>query len=206
MYYKKRTAIIDPDGLYYGRKTGIMEAAVRVYAKHFTGYVCNKGSPDQPQDERGRWTSEGGSGSNISGAISGALKPDSKRAQEHADRYYESVRHMTNDVNRIASNTGFSVEDISIIKDFVFMQKHELDGKIERFAPSFEMSQSWQRLIDGKNIQPHDITLLKHELMERELMKKGFSQDEAHIRTSQKYNYAREAAEYYDKIDSDNKS
>ena len=86
------------------------------------------------------------------------------------------------------------------------MQKHVLDGKIERFAPSFEMSQSWQRLIDGKNIQPHDITLLKHELMERELMKKGFSQDEAHIRTSQKYNYAREAAEYYDKIDSDNKS
>ena len=147
-------------------------------------------------------TSDGGGES----STSGALNPDSKKAREHADRYYESVRHMTNDVNRIASNTGFSVEEISTIKDFVFMQKHELDGKIERFAPSFEMSQSWQRLIDGKNIQPHDITLLKHELMERELMKKGFSQDEAHIRTSQKYNYAREAAEYYDKIDSDNKS
>lgn len=205
MYFKRWMAENYPDGLCFVRKTNIMEVEKSLVVRK-RGHV-GKGSPDQPRDERGRWTSGGGSsGSNISGAISGALKPDSKRAQEHADRYYESVRHMTNDVNRIASNTGFSVEDISIIKDFVFMQKHELDGKIERFAPSFEMSQSWQRLIDGKNIQPHDITLLKHELMERELMKKGFSQDEAHIRTSQKYNYAREAAEYYDKIDSDNKS
>lgn len=147
-------------------------------------------------------TVEKSSGSGIikSGAISGALNPDSKRAQEHAKKYYESVRHMTNDVNRIAQNTDFSVELISQIKDFIFMQKHDLGGKIDYFYPSFEMAQSWQRLIDGKDIQPHDLTLLNHEKMERELMEQGYSQDEAHTITSAKYNYSKEAEEYYDKI------
>lgn len=146
------------------------------------------------------------SGIIVSGAISGALNPESKRALEHAERYYESVRHMTNDVNRIAQNTGFSVDLIAQIKDFVFMQKHDLGGKIDYFYPSFEMAQSWQRLIDGKNIQPHDITLLNHEKMERELMQQGYSQDEAHTITSEKYNYSREAEEYYDKINSNKKT
>lgn len=136
--------------------------------------------------------------------MSGALNPDGERAQEHANRYYESVRHMTNDVNRIAQNTGFSKELIAQIKDFIFIQKHELDGEIKRFDPSFEMAQSWQRLIDGKNILPHDMTLLRHEEMERGLMLQGYSQDEAHKITSEKYNYSKEAAEYYDKIKENN--
>ena len=42
--------------------------------------------------------------------------------------------------------------------------------------------------------------MLKHELMEKELMKKGMSQEEAHIVTSQKYNYDKEATEFYGKI------
>ena len=147
----------------------------------------------------------GGSGIIVSGAISGALNPESKRALEHAERYYESVRHMTNDVNRIAQNTGFSVDLIAQIKDFVFMQKHDLGGELKYFDSSFEMAQSWQRLIDGKNIQPHDITLLNHEKMERELMQQGYSQDEAHIITSKQFDYSREAREYYDKINSNKK-
>ena len=31
-------------------------------------------------------------------------------------------------------------------------------------------------------------------------MEQGYTQDKAHIITSKKYNYAREAEEYYDKI------
>lgn len=54
-----------------------------------------KYSEDQPRDDHGRWTS--GGGAYTSGAISGALNPDSKEAQEHAKRYYEAVRHMKND-------------------------------------------------------------------------------------------------------------
>lgn len=112
--------------------------------------------------------------------MSGALNPDSKRAQEHADRYYESVRHMKNDVNRISTNTGFSKDEISKIKEFIFMEKHDLGGiEPEYFYPSYEMAESWQRLIDGKNIQNHDMTLLKHEITERQCMKQGYSQSES---------------------------
>lgn len=133
--------------------------------------------------------------------ISGALNPSSERAQEHAEKYYQAVRKMKTDCKRIARNTGYSEDEIKQIKKFIFIDKHELgDGKFEQFAPIYEMAESWQRLIDGKNIQSHDLTLLKHEIMEKGLMKNGYSQDEAHTITSQKYNYAKEAYEYYDKI------
>ena len=137
----------------------------------------------------------------VSGAISGALNPDSKEAQDHADQYYESVRHMTNDVNRIAKNTGFSEELIDHIKKFVFLDEHELNGERKRFDSSYEMAQSWQRLIEGKNILPHDLTLIKHEEMERDLMLQGYNQDEAHRITSEIYNYSKEANEYYGEIE-----
>lgn len=161
--------------------------------------------PTVKNSTSGGVANSGDSGIIKSGAISGALNPDSEKALAHADRYYESVRHMTTDVRKISNNTGFSEEDITEIKNFIFMQKHDLGDKIDYFAPSYEMAQSWQRLIDGKNIQPHDLTLLNHEKMERELMKQGFSQDQAHIMTSKKYNYAEEAATYYDKINKNKK-
>ena len=129
------------------------------------------------------------------------MDPDSKEAQEHAERYYDLVRHMKTDVLRIARNTGYSEETISRIKRFIFLETHDLgDGKIERFAACYEMAESWQRLIDGKNIQKHDLTLLKHEIMERGLMLKGVSQHDAHIQTSRVYNYTLEAEAYYDSI------
>ena len=37
-------------------------------------------------------------------------------------------------------------------------------------------------------------------MMEHELMEQGISQEEAHIITSKKYNYGKEAAKFYDKI------
>ncbi len=144
----------------------------------------------------------GGNGGIIeSRIISGALNPDSQRAQEHADRYYESVRHMKTDAKRISENTGFSEDDINQIKNHVFMQKHDLgNSEPEYFYPSYEMAESWQRLIDGKNIQPHDITMLNHEKMEQELMKNGYSQYEAHKITEERFNYGLEAKNYYAEI------
>ena len=52
----------------------------------------------------------------IGGGISGALDRYGKQAEEHAERYYEEVRHMTTDVKHIAKNTGFSEEEIQGIK------------------------------------------------------------------------------------------
>lgn len=136
---------------------------------------------------------------------SGALNPISKRADEHAKRYYASVRKMKTDVSKISKNTGFSEELIESIKNFIFMEKHDLGDRVDYFDPDYKMAESWQRLIDGKNIQHHDLTLLKHEKMERELMLQGYTQDEAHRITSMKYNYGKEAEEYYDKIEKHSK-
>ena len=160
------------------------------------------------KDEHGRFTgstgggSSGGSSGSEGNNVSGALNPDSKRAQEHADRYYESVRKMKNDHESIAANTNFSAEEVKQVKSYIFLEKHDLGGsEPEYFYPSYEMAQSWQRLIDGKNIQPHDLTLLRHEILERKLMEQGYSQSKAHKAAEQKYNYSKESREYYAKTD-----
>lgn len=137
-----------------------------------------------------RLTNGGESGIINTGAISGALNPYSKEADDHAKRYYESVRHMKTDTQKISAATGISQDKIDKIKDHVFVKEHELlDGK-HRFAPSYDMAQSWQRLING-SFEDKDIVLLKHEYAELRYMEKGLTQNEAHIKASKKYNYAK---------------
>lgn len=145
-------------------------------------------------------TNSGSGGIIKSGAVSGARNPYGEKAKEHAEKYYGLVRSMKTDVSKIAKTTGFSEEQIQNVKNFIFYEKHDLGGQEpELFKPDFMMSESWKRLIAGKP-EPHDITLLNHEIMERDLIKKGHTQDEAHIMTSKKYNYDKEATEFYDKI------
>ena len=135
-----------------------------------------------------------------SGAISGARNPFGETAKEHAERYYGLVRSMKTDVKKIAEATGFSEDDIQSVKDFIFLQKHDLgNGVLEYFEPDFMMAESWRRLQAGIP-EPHDLTLVRHELMEQRLMKSGMAQDEAHRLTSKTYNYGKEAQEFYDKI------
>lgn len=132
-------------------------------------------------------------------AVSGARITDQygDAAQNHAERYYGLVRSMTTDVPKIAKVTGYSVEEIQKVKDYIFMDEHDLgDGQISRFEPSFAMAQSWQRLIDGHPVG-HDFTLIQHEVMERQLVEQGYMQDEAHRITSRVYNYGRESDDYY---------
>jgi hypothetical protein len=121
---------------------------------------------------------------------SGALNPDSDRARKHAVAYYESVRHMKTDCERIAANTGFREQDIRMIKSHVFIEEHDLYVGRKRFAPDYEMAQSWQRLIDGRNIQERDIVLLNHEFLEHTLMRQGRTVQEAHKQAQNVYNYA----------------
>lgn len=107
---------------------------------------------------------------------------------------------MTTDVKRIAKTTGYSEAEIQSIKNYIFLDKHDLGGaEPEYFKPDYMMGESWRRLIAGTP-EPHDLTLIKHELMEKKLMLDGMSQDEAHIVTSRIYNYDKEATEFYDKI------
>ncbi len=104
----------------------------------------------------------------ITGLNAGALNPQSKEAIKHAARYYGLVRSMKTDCKRIALNTGFREKDIHRIKNHVFYEEHDLgDGDFGRFDPDYEMSQSWQRLIDGREIKERDIILLQHEFLGR---------------------------------------
>lgn len=135
-----------------------------------------------------------------SGAISGARNPFGEKAQKHAETYYGLVRSMTTDVAKISKATGISEKEIQDIKNYIFLEKHDLGGEEkEYFAPDYMMAESWQRLMSGKP-EKHDITLLKHEIMEKDLMQSGMSQEMAHIETSKVYNYSKEAGEFYAKI------
>ena len=48
---------------------------------------------------------------------------------------------------------------------------------------------TWQRLIDGKYIQPQDLVLLQHEYLESNLMKMGYTQKAAHDLANEQFNY-----------------
>ena len=136
--------------------------------------------------------------------ISGARIVDrySEEAEEFADMYYEEIRHMSTDVQKIAKNTGYPVDTISKIKNYLFINNSKFDedtGIWTRFDSDCAIAQSWQRLWMGDNIQKHDLTLLKHELYEIDLKEKdpNISHDIAHIRASLLYNYSEESDEYY---------
>lgn len=131
--------------------------------------------------------------------VSGAriTNPYGKTAEEHAERYYGLVRSMSTDVSRIAEATGYSQDVIQKVKNYIFVDRHDLgDLEPRRFDPSFAMAQSWQRLVDGRP-EPHDLTMIRHEIMEQELINSGMSQYEAHIETSKNYNYGKESDDYY---------
>ena len=125
------------------------------------------------------------------GGLAGALNPESEEAREHAFRYYGLVRKMKTDCKRIAANTGFREKDIQRVKNHVFYKKHELyDGEFDYFDASYQMAQSWQRLIDGHNIQNRDIVLLNHEFLESVLEAEGLPSYLAHDLTEKVYNYS----------------
>ena len=123
------------------------------------------------------------------GGMSGALNPDSARAQEHADRFYESVRKRIGDAERIAEHTGLSTSDVKLIKDHVFVKEHDFaDGRRERFYPSYHQAQAWQRLESGGHTQD-DIVFLRHELAELRYMKAGDVYETAHNKANAEYNW-----------------
>ena len=56
----------------------------------------------------------------ISGGISGAISdPLSPEAQEHAMKYYEEIRHRTDDIIKISSYTGYTPEQILKVKNYL---------------------------------------------------------------------------------------
>ena len=103
----------------------------------------------------------------LTGASGAIPRNDIARMDDHAERYYDEIRKRSSDIEAIAQNTGFAVGDIRSIKQHVFIDTHDLGKKLPtRFEPDYDMAVSWQRLIEGKNIQEMDLVLLNHELTE----------------------------------------
>lgn len=122
-----------------------------------------------------------------------------ERALDHADKMYESIRKQSTDVYYISRNTEFSYEQVSLIKGHIFYNKHVLANEVNRFAPSYEMAESWRRLSskNGKGIQKHDILMLWHELTEIKYIAQGNSQQDAHYMANSIYDYATASNNYY---------
>ena len=132
-----------------------------------------------------------------SGAVYGAWNdrndPYNKERDRHAQEFYESVRNRNkqHEIVKVSNNSGLSQSDVEKIYNHIFINEYDLEDGRKRFDPSYDMDESWRRLseIGGKNIQPHDLVMLNHELMEHDLMAKGMKYDEAHELTNKTYNY-----------------
>lgn len=145
----------------------------------------------------------------ISGGISGAITDiESEEAVAHAYKRYGMIRNSHTDIDKISLNTGFLPDKILAIKNYLFMDIHKLENGYHRFDPDFAIGESWWRLaFDPDNIKPHDITLLKHEFYEMQLIQMGYEQQEAHNLTEAKgYDYQTESSNYYKALEEKDKN
>ena len=133
------------------------------------------------------------------GAWNDENDPNGDERDRHAEQYYEALRRSKRApiVEKLSKHGGISQKSAQKVFDHVFINEYELDGVRKRFDASYDMAQSFQRLLSGKGIQEHDFILLRHERLERELMVR-YNKDyrTAHDKTDRKYNYARAADEW----------
>lgn len=115
--------------------------------------------------------------------------------------YMNRLEKRKTDHIHVSNNSGCSLEQAKVIKDYIFNNMHELHSGYMRFAPDLAMAQSWLRLseVKGARIQSHDIVLLQHELYELRLMldNKDLHQKAAHDIAESRYNYYAAAREFY---------
>ena len=113
--------------------------------------------------------------------------------------YYSEIRSFSTDASKIAKNIGANPDDIQKIKEYLFFN--------DDFIPDCAIAQSWQRLMLNKNIQKHDRTLINHELYEMKIKKDNpdIEHYKAHEIATGKYNYQKEATEYYGNINKNRK-
>jgi len=121
----------------------------------------------------------------------GGLKEKSPQAQKaYADTYYESIRNRADptDIEKITKHTGFSFNEITSIRNHLFINKHDLgEGDYNYFETDWRIAQAWQRMEQGwkdngmEAYRDIDILLLKHEIEELTIMAKfGYNALDAH--------------------------
>lgn len=128
------------------------------------------------------------------GALNDKNDPHAKRREAHAEKFYAYMRNsdMHWNIKKLSATTGMSSVSIQKVYKHVFFETHRFRSGEKRFSASYDMAQSFQRLLDGKNIQVHDHILLKHERLEAYLMQRyHYVYEDAHELAERKYNYAK---------------
>lgn len=132
----------------------------------------------------------------FSGAITGAYNnkndPEGIKRKAHAQTYYSSMRNSDKDtiVEAIARNADVDVEAVSKMYDHLLINKYDLGRGLEPFDEDYDIAESLRRLREGKDIQAHDLLLIRHEALEHDLMNKnGLSYEKAHKIANESFNY-----------------
>lgn len=109
--------------------------------------------------------------------------------EKEIEKAYEIIR-QTNDVSKIAKNTGLSDKMIQRIKNHVFFEQHKLEHHgMRRFFADGDMVVAWRRLQENKALAS-DILMLKHELAESIFKESfGLSHDPTHALANEFYNW-----------------
>lgn len=129
--------------------------------------------------------------SGAKGALTSKNDPEFKKRKAHAIQYYTSIRNSDKQsiVNAVSKNTGIASGEVNKAISHLFYEKHDLEKGHTFFEEDYDIAESVQRLREGRNIQPHDLILLRHEAMEADYMAAGMSFEEAHEKTEEDYNY-----------------
>ena len=136
------------------------------------------------------------------GALNDSNDPNGDRREAHANLYYEELRRSKPEpiLEKLSKNAGISVKAARRVYEHVFTSKHNLGGEVlEHFDPSYDMAESFRRLLSGDHIQKHDLILVRHEWMESGLMSRyGIDYRKAHdkICEKDKYNYDKALKEW----------
>ena len=124
----------------------------------------------------------------------GKITADNYLKAEHyenqAKQFYLARVKNNDDVQLISSNSGFSANEISAIKEHIMVSEHLFkDGSVRRFDPDIDQALAWQRLMEG-NATETDVLLLHHELEElRYLQKHKCDYETAHAYANRRYNW-----------------
>ena len=105
-----------------------------------------------------------------------------------AKKAYKEIAQADN-TQKIATISGFSIEEIQQIKNHVFFDEHILYSGKDKFFPDYNMAVAFKRLENGIP-EERDILLLKHELFESQCEKKyNLTASEAHAMATEKYDW-----------------
>lgn len=129
----------------------------------------------------------------ITGALNKKNDPLGRKMRAHSELYYEEMRNRKQGyiIKKMSKNANISENAAKDIYQHIFIKEHIFqDGSVKRFDPDYHMAESFRRILEGKDIKPHDIVMLKHEKLELSLMKKyNMVYEEAHSLAETKYSY-----------------